>query len=91
MEIKVETSHYTWCVVCLPHAKSACLPVIEETQANTKHHVYNTKHNRKLHFERVGECEFVHSNLPYLELKETECLKQWLKNSQFTAFPVIKN
>ena len=64
------------CMVCLPCATSTHLPVIKETQTNTKHHVYNTKHDRQLHFERVGECELVHSNLPNLEFIETKCLEQ---------------
>jgi len=66
--------------------------VIEETQTNTKHHMCNTKHDRHLHFERVGECKLVHSFLPNLGKKQTKqdiCQEISISLSSALLLPVM--
>ena len=65
--------------------------MIEETQTNTKHHMCHTKHNGQLHFEWIGESQFVGSYLPDLKINKGNQIKKlnkqinkWILNLQFT-------
>lgn len=46
------------------------LRMVHKTQQNAQQHLGDTKDDRHLHLQRVGEGDFVHTTLPDLKQKQ---------------------
>lgn len=63
--------------------------MVEKAQADTKHHVDDTKDNRHLHLKGVEEAQFIGSNVPNLSRPKNQ--KGVIQSSQMKKYsPILK-
>jgi hypothetical protein len=63
--------------------------MIEKAQADSKHHMDDTKNNRHLHFKGVEKGQFIGCNVPNLSQPKTKKKKRYYsKNSQMGKYGI---